>query len=190
MATDKPLTAIVCDADRWARETVSELVSAGGFEIVGETEHAIEAIRQSELLHPALVVIAHELEGVSGLEAISDLHVGDDPPEVILVAVGADGRDQAKASGAFEVAVKGDLDMLSRMLVEVHDLIETGERRTSVERRRGPDRRKAQDWSKVTHERRSGGDRRGQLRRDMQSLARSRKLLEQGDDERLDETDG
>ena len=76
------------------------------------------------------------------------------------MSTGSSGRPAAKGAGAFELAGKGDVEMLARIIAEVHELIVTGERRTARDRRNGQ-RRQRQDWSKVTHERRSGDDRRG-----------------------------
>ena len=170
------LHAIICDPDTWALRALETLLEHAGFKVVGEARNAIEAIRENEYLRPALIVIANELGGLSGLEAIRDLRSGDEPPEVILISTDATGREAAKGAGAFELAVKGDVEMLERLLDEVHELIVTGERRTKRDRRNGQ-RRQAQDWSKVTHERRTGPDRRGNLRREKDVLSTAKNIL-------------
>ncbi len=180
-----PLEAIICDPDAWSLRGIKPLVAAAGFTVVGEVGNAIEVIRLSELLHPALVVLSLELGGISGLEAIRDLRAigggdsGTEPPEVILVALDDSARAAAKEAGAFELAVKGHGDLLERLLAEVAELIETGERRKAYDRRSGDERREKQDWSKVTQERRDGTDRRGKLRREKDVTATAAEILRQ-----------
>lgn len=162
----RPLQAIICDFDGWHRQAVAQLLEEHGFEILGEAEFAVEALHLVEALHPTLVVITQESSGLSGLDALPELLAGDDPPEVLLLANDDRARDAARAAGAFDLAVKGETDLIERLLDEVRELLETGERRSRADRRSGTDRREKQDWSKVTTERRSGEDRRAELRRD------------------------
>ncbi len=177
MPGTRPLKAIICDSDAWELRALEPIVRDAGFDIVGEASHAIDAIRLTGYLRPTLVLISHEQSGLSGLEAISELRQGDDPPEVILLALDPTGREPAKDAGAFELAVKGEAAMLARMLAEVRVLLETGERRKTNDRRSEPNRREAQDWSKVTHERRSGTDRRLTLRRELDVTSTARDIL-------------
>lgn len=158
--------ALICDRDRWSMRATAEVVEAAGFEIIGEAENAVEALRLNELLRPALIVITNEQTGMSGLEAIPELFAVDDPPEIVLLSMDDSARDTAKFSGAYELALVGDTPMLERMLAEIGEILDTGERRSSNDRRSGEDRRQKQDWSKVTTERRSGTDRRRSMRRE------------------------
>lgn len=177
MPDARPLKAMICDPDAWSRRATIELVEEAGFEVIGESENAVEALHQNDYLHPTLIVMTHEHTGLSGLEAIPDLHRAEEPPEVILISLDDTARDRAKEAGAFELAVKGDNEMLERMLKEVRELLETGERRKSSDRRTGDDRRKAQDWSKVISERRTGDDRRGNLRREKDVTSKAKDAL-------------
>lgn len=177
MTDPKPLRAIVCDLDPVHRLVVSQLVEEAGFEVVGEATNAIETIQQNQYLHPTLIVISHDQIGLSGLDAIADLRSVDDPPEVILLSVDDAAREHAHQAGAFELSIKGDNDMLARLLSEARELLETGERRKSRDRRDTPDRREHQDWSKVTTERRSGADRRGNLRREKDVTTTARDIV-------------
>ncbi len=189
MPDARPLDAIICDPDAWSVRGIKPLVTAAGFEVVGEVGNAIEVIRLSELLHPALVILSLELGGISGLEAVHDLRrrapvsstPGDeiDPPEVIMISNDDAARAAAKEAGAFDLAVKGQAAMLERLLDEVRELIETGERRLATDRRSGDERREKQDWSKVTQERRDGTDRRGKLRREKDVTTTAAGILRQ-----------
>jgi CheY-like chemotaxis protein len=170
MPDPRPLTAIVCDVDSWNRRVLAQLATDAGFEVQAEAAQSVEALRMNDLLHPSLVVILNEQNGLSGMDALPDLLAADPRPEVLLVAGDASVRPNDKGAGAFDVAVRGDLDMISRMLSEARELLETGERRVSGDRRSGVDRRQHQDWSKVTHERRVR-ERRAGLRREHDAAA-------------------
>jgi DNA-binding NtrC family response regulator len=154
MPDPRPLNAIVCDVDSWNRRVLAQLVEEAGFEILAETSHSIEALHMSKVVHPSLVVILNEQDGLSGIEALPDFLAADPSPEVLLVTGDTSLREQAKQRGAFDITLRGDLDMTMRLLNEVRELLETGERRVSGDRRSGNERRQTQDWSKVTTERR------------------------------------
>ena len=179
MPDARPLKAIVCDVDAWNLRVLTTAVTDAGFEVLGEATTAIDAIRLAELLHPTLVLVAQEHVGLSALEVLPDLRAIPDAPEVIVVSIDGDARPTAKSAGAFDLAVKGDTDMLRRQLVEVRELLETGERRNSSDRRSGNERRERQDWSKVTTERRSGTDRRGAYRREKDVTATAKDVFRQ-----------
>ena len=178
MSEGKELHAVICDPDSWALRALESMLRGAGFEIVAETHNAIETLRENEYLHPALIVMTNELFGLSGIDAVRELRAGDDPPEVILISTDGTGREAAKHAGAYDLAVKGDVEMLQRMLDEVRELIITGERRNKRDRRNGP-RRLQQDWSKVTHERRVGTERRANLRREKDVLTTAKDILRQ-----------
>jgi len=170
MPDPRPLTAVVCDVDSWNCHVMAQLVTAAGFDVLAEVAQAIEAIRMAEAMRPSLVVILHEQSGVTGIEAVPDFLAVDPPAEVLLVAGDTSLRAHAKAIGAFDVTVRGDVEMTTRLLGEVRELLETGERRVAGDRRAGEDRREHQDWSKVTHERREA-ERRAGSRRDQDATA-------------------
>lgn len=176
MPETNDLHALICDPDTWALRALDTMLQQAGFVVVAATTNAVETIRENQYLHPSLIVMANELGGLSGLEALRDLRAGDEPPEVILISTDDTGREAAKQAGAYELAVKGDVAMLERMIDEVRELILTGERRTKSERRNGQ-RRERQDWSKVTHERRDGQERRGNLRREQDVLSTAKDIL-------------
>ena len=181
MQDQSDLRAIICEPDGWHLRALESLVTKAGFVVAAETKNAIETLRETEFIRPQLVVVANELEGLSGLEIIADLRAIDTPPEVILISTHDGARVAAKDAGAYELAVKGEADMLGRVLDEIYTLVVTGERRASRDRRVG-ERRKHQDWSKVTHERRSGTDRRGGLRREHDVTSTAKDILKRRQD--------
>jgi DNA-binding NarL/FixJ family response regulator len=156
----RDLTVVVCDSDLWQLQAEARLLGEHGFEVVGEAENAVEAIRLAEAYRPNAVVLTHEHMGLSGLDAIIDLRALEHQPEVLLLANDGTGRDVAMERGAFDVVARGELEDLEAAIDALAHLLRTGEHRGSSERRDGDDRRKEQDWSQVHTQRRSGEDRR------------------------------
>ncbi len=169
MPDPRPLTAILCDVDSWNRRVLSRLLAEAGFDVLAEATRSIEAIQLNKLLHPSLVVILNEQDSFTGLAALPELLAAEPAPEVLLIAGDGSLGANAKGLGAFDVAVRGDLDMTMRLLDEARELLETGERRVSGDRRSGNERRQHQDWSKVTHERRER-ERRAGARRQQEAV--------------------
>lgn len=162
---EDPYTAIVCDSDGLGLAAFRTEVVACGFEVVGESQNPVEVLQLAELLAPDLVLTGYDYWGMSGVDLAAALRDLPDPPEVVLVLRDMAMRDRAIELGCYGVAPDGDLDILGRILGEVLHFLKTGERRKGGDRRTGGDRRQHQDWSKVTHERRSGQDRRRADRR-------------------------
>jgi CheY-like chemotaxis protein len=165
----RSLRALVCASDLVERRAMVAAATGLGFEVLEEVDNAARAIQLAPLLHPTLVLIANELYGLRGVEAVTPLreHVSeaDLPPEILLVSADQGVRAEAYAAGALVVVPRDDAEALADGLDDMRHLLETGERRGGADRRAGEDRRQAQDWSKVTRERRSGDDRRKGPRR-------------------------
>jgi hypothetical protein len=166
----RELTAAVCDSDVVALRANAHEARQGGFEVVAEVDRGPDLVHVVELQQPNLLIVANDLIGDPGLDLLRVLFEGSTasglPPEVILISSDENVQIAGRAAGAFAVTPRHDLDALERVLDEVRELFETGERRSAGDRRQREDRRKTQDWSKVTRERRGGGDRREGSRRD------------------------
>ncbi len=157
------VSIVICDGDELARRAVGQLVIEHGFEVVAEATMAVEAVQLCRVFHPSAVVLGNELQGLSGLDVVPELEgVG---ARVILISNDDDALVQARDAGAFFAVDRGDLDMLDRALAAIGEAASGDDRRSGIDRRRGTDRRVQTDWSKVTRERRSGGDRRQLERR-------------------------
>ena len=100
----------------WPNATVGIVLGAGvagtvtmsvnnvpWFEVLEEVDNAARAIQLAPLLHPTLVLIANELYGLRGVEAVTPLreHVSeaDLPPEILLVSADQGVRAEAYAAG-------------------------------------------------------------------------------------------
>ena len=160
----RSLRALVCASDLVERRAMVVAARDAGFEVLDELDNAARAIQMAPLLKPTFVLIANELYGMLGADAVRELRAitteADLPPEVVLVSADQGVREQAIDDGAHAVIPRDNPEALRRVVDEVKVLLETGERRGRADRRSGEDRRKVQDWSKVTRERRSGDDRR------------------------------
>jgi len=165
----RSLRALVCASDLVERRAMVVAARDAGFEVLDEVDNAARAIQMAPLLKPTFVLIANELYGMLGADAVRELRSitseADLPPEVVLVSADQGVREQAIDDGAHAVIPRDNPQALGRVVDEVKVLLETGERRGRADRRSGEDRRKVQDWSKVTRERRSGDDRRHGERR-------------------------
>ena len=165
----RSLRALVCASDLVERRAMVVAARDAGFEVLDELDNAARAIQMAPLLKPTFVLIANELYGMLGADAVRELRAitteADLPPEVVLVSADQGVREQAIDDGAHAVIPRDNPQALGRVVDEVKVLLETGERRGRADRRSGEDRRKVQDWSKVTRERRSGDDRRHGERR-------------------------
>jgi DNA-binding NarL/FixJ family response regulator len=181
MPEARPLTAIVCDPDPFTRASTAVLARDAGFDVLAEIAYAVDAAHNTEMAQPTLVIVLNEQSGFAGIDAIAEIRaaVPGEPPEVLLLTSDMSVKDRAIANGAFGIAKRTEPEMIERVLGEIRHLLETGERRMTNDRRNGEDRRVAQDWSKVTQERRAGTDRRKSYRREDDVTQKAREVLEE-----------
>jgi len=145
-------TVLVCDGDELARRALGRVAADHGLEVSGEAATAVQALQLLRHSPADVVVITHELQGLSGLEVTPELVA--DGYRVVLVSADPWVLDQARTAGAFGAVRRGDLESFAQVLSGMGTVAAPGERRSGAERRSNPDRRVAQDWSKVIRERR------------------------------------
>jgi len=155
-------TVLICDSDDLARRALGQVADEHGLGLAGEAITAVQALQLLRFTPVDVVVIAHELQGLSGLEVVPELVA--DGYRVILVAADPLVLAQAREAGAFAAVTRGDLHTFGQVLTGLGPETVDGDRRSGAERRRGPDRRVAQDWSKVIRERRVADRRVGDRR--------------------------
>jgi DNA-binding NarL/FixJ family response regulator len=71
----RPITVVLVDEDWMVRRQVAETLSGAGLEVVGEATNGRDAIEVVLDVRPDVVLIAIELPGISGVEAIQRLGV-------------------------------------------------------------------------------------------------------------------
>jgi CheY-like chemotaxis protein len=147
-------TFLICDSDDLARRALGQVATEQGLEPAGEATTAVQALQLLRFTPVDLVVLAHELQGLSGLDVVPELVA--DGYRVILVSADSWVLEQARAAGAYATIIRGDLQTFAQALSGLGLQAVEGERRSGTDRRQGVDRRVAQDWSKVIRERRVG----------------------------------
>ena len=145
-------TVLVCDSDDLGRRALSRTATEQGLEVSGEAVTAVQALQILQHSPTDVVVIANELQGLSGIEVTPELVASG--YRVIVVSRDPWVLDQARAAGAFAAVARGDIEAFSHAMAGVGAEAVPGDRRSGIDRRTTPDRRVAQDWSKVIRERR------------------------------------
>ena len=155
-------TVLVCDGDELARRALGRAAIEHGLELTGEATTAVQALQILRYNPTDVVVIANELQGLSGIEVTPELV--ESGYRVIVVAADGWVLDQAREAGAFAAVPRGDLQAFARAISGLGADATPGERRSGADRRATSDRRVAQDWSKVIRQRRVSDRRVGDRR--------------------------
>jgi DNA-binding NarL/FixJ family response regulator len=80
-----PTVLIVDDHDAF-RQSVSALLEAEGFSVVGEAADGAGAIAETERLRPAVVLLDIQLPDIDGFEVAERLATVSDPPAIVFVS--------------------------------------------------------------------------------------------------------
>lgn len=93
------------------REVARRLLSAAGFEVVGEAADGVQAVHLAGQLRPDVVLLDIQLPGVDGFHVATQLSTALDPPAVVLVSSRseADYGGLIERSGALAFIAKADL---------------------------------------------------------------------------------
>ncbi len=169
-APDEQRTLLICHHDPAQRAVAAAAGTARSLRDVGEVSMFTEALAMVSLVDPDIVVIDRRAAGLDGLDALRELVAASPTAGVVVVTDEPATAPALMAAGAVAVAVDGDRAELEAALDRAVAAL-GAERGVGAGRRSGQDRRIAQDWSKVTSERRSaqrrsGGDRRDDERTD------------------------
>jgi two-component system invasion response regulator UvrY len=93
---DPRITVLIVDDQMPFRMAARSVVGATpGFEVVGEAKSGEEAIEQVEALHPQLVLMDINMDGISGIEATR--HITRDHPEVRVILLSTYDEDDLPA---------------------------------------------------------------------------------------------
>ncbi|MDP8930618.1 MAG: response regulator [Actinomycetota bacterium] len=111
-----PLQVVVCHDDAGSRRIIAAHVERAGFEVAGETDRGIEAVRLAGELRPAVAIVHLALLGGLGLRLIPTLQaaapgclvIGISPLETLFRA--------ALDAGAHAVVAENDLRRLAAEL--------------------------------------------------------------------------
>jgi two-component system response regulator AlgR len=76
---------LVVDDEKLARDRLVRIVERlGGYEVVGEAAHGLEAVQKTQALAPDLVLMDIRMPGMDGLEAARHIAQMEAPPAVIF----------------------------------------------------------------------------------------------------------
>jgi DNA-binding NarL/FixJ family response regulator len=79
-------TILIVDDYAPFRETARSLLEAEGFEVIGEAENGVAALRVAKELHPEIVLLDVQLPDFDGFEVAERLRRLEPAPEVILTS--------------------------------------------------------------------------------------------------------
>src|SRR4051794_23880920 len=79
-------TVLIVDDHRAFRESASALLASAGYTVVGLACDGAEAIAQTELLSPQIVLLDIQLPDVDGFVVAERLGEVSDPPYVVLIS--------------------------------------------------------------------------------------------------------
>jgi DNA-binding NarL/FixJ family response regulator len=79
-------TLLIVDDHPGFRSLARRLLTAGGFEVVGEAADGHAAIAAARRLRPDVVLLDVQLPGIDGLEVAARLRDGETAPAVVLIS--------------------------------------------------------------------------------------------------------
>jgi CheY-like chemotaxis protein len=120
---DIGMRALICDVDPVVRSLIRDLVEERSGEVVGETEHGLEAVSLVDRLSPDVVVVDLSLATGSGLDVARELAGRAGGPAVIIFSAFDSG---VSAGSGLRVVHKPSFDDLERALDEVVQLTMRG----------------------------------------------------------------
>ncbi len=79
-------TVLIVDDHTVFRHAARALLNSEGYEVIGEAANADEALAQSELLRPDIVLLDIQLPGADGFSVADRLAATSNPPAVVLIS--------------------------------------------------------------------------------------------------------
>jgi DNA-binding NarL/FixJ family response regulator len=106
-----PMSVLIVDDHPSFRATARAVLEEEGFDVVGEAENGIHALRAARELHPDLVLLDVQLPDFDGFEVASRLTRNGDGPAVVLTSSRdfSDFGELVARSGAIGFVPKAEL---------------------------------------------------------------------------------
>ena len=108
MQEEKPRTVLVVDDTDFMRTLLKDIFQKNGYEVVGEAEDAVSAVKMYSLPSPDLVTMDITMPDIDGIEAVK--MIKRDDPNAAIIMISAQGQEEkvleAVAAGAKNFIVK------------------------------------------------------------------------------------
>ena len=117
-------TVLLCDDALFMRTMLRGIVTAGGFDVVGEAENGRVAVEQYTALRPDVVLMDMVMPELSGVDAVREIRRID--PDARVVMCSAMGQQQLVAE-ALEAGARGFITKpftASRVIEALNDVVE------------------------------------------------------------------
>lgn len=99
-------TVLICDDALFMRKLINQVMTSGGFEVVGEAEDGSEAVDKYQTLKPDLVTMDLMMPQMNGIDAVREIMKLDSTACVIMCSsVG----QEALVTEAMEAGARGYL---------------------------------------------------------------------------------
>ena len=86
----KPIRLMIADDHRMLREGLRRSMTEAGFDIVGEAQDGVEAVRLAELLVPDVILMDVSMPNCDGVEACRQVKARGTPSRVVMLTMHAD----------------------------------------------------------------------------------------------------
>lgn len=100
------MNVLIVDDEQLARQRLRHMLSTMECKVIGEAETGEQALKQSQLNHPDVVLMDIRMPGMDGLEAASYINRLDNPPAIIFTTAYSDHALSAFESHAVDYLLK------------------------------------------------------------------------------------
>lgn len=100
------MNVLIVDDEQLARQRLRHMLSAMEYKVIGEAETGEQALKQSQLNHPDIVLMDIRMPGMDGLEAASYINRLDNPPAIIFTTAYSDHALSAFENHAVDYLLK------------------------------------------------------------------------------------
>lgn len=109
-------TALICDDDDVLRRVVRTVLEDAGWEMLDDTERAIDAVDIVGMLKPDVLVLDVALPGINGLEAIDAVRNANPSTAIVLLSAFDLSDEELQSSGADAALAKSEIGALPTVL--------------------------------------------------------------------------